>query len=144
MAIPIGLALVAPLSGVLRRRFGARKLAMNSSAMLALAVAGIAAAPNGKVVAGLLVLVGCAIGVLNTTTNASVMSNISEVDRGLASGTVNLARAAGSAIGMALATSVVVVLQKSGATSLRPVLGVLIISAVAAIVVAVSGMPKDR
>ena len=144
MAIPIGLALVAPLSGILRRRFGGRNLATTSSSLLALAVTGIAVAPNGKVVAGLLILVGCAIGVLNTTTNSSVMSNIADVDRGLASGTVNLARAAGSALGMALATSVVVVLQRSGATSLRLAMGVLVVSAVAAIVVSVSGMPKDR
>ena len=144
MAIPIGLALVAPLSGLLRRRFSAKYLATSSSSLLAVAVGGIAVAPNGKVVAGLLILVGCAIGVLNTTTNSSVMGNISEVDRGLASGTVNLARAAGSAIGMAVATSVVVVLQQSGATSLRLAMAVLIVSAVAAIAVAASGMPNDR
>ena len=144
MAIPIGLALVAPLSGLLRRRFSAQYLATSSSSLLAVAVGGIAVAPNGKVVAGLLILVGCAIGVLNTTTNSSVMGNISEVDRGLASGTVNLARAAGSAIGMAVATSVVVVLQQSGATSLRLAMAVLVVSAVAAIAVAASGMPNDR
>lgn len=144
MAIPIGLALVAPLSGLLRRRFSAQYLATSSSSLLAVAVGGIAVAPNGKVVAGLLILVGCAIGVLNTTTNSSVMGNISEVDRGLASGTVNLARAAGSAIGMAVATSVVVVLQQSGATSLRLAMAGLVVSAVAAIAVAASGMPNDR
>ena len=144
MAIPIGLAAVAPLSGRLRRRFSERTLASVSSVILAIVVTGIALAPNGKVVAGLLVLVGCSIAVLNTTTNASVMSNISDVDRGLASGTVNLARAAGSAMGMALATSVVVILEKSRATSLRLAMAVLVVSAVAAVGVSARGLSKDR
>jgi MFS family permease len=111
---------------------------------LSLAVGAIALAPNGKVVAGLLVVVGCAIGVLNTTTNATVMSTIDDIDRGLASGTVNLARAAGSAIGMAVATSVVVVLQKSGAHSLRVAMAVLLVSSLCAIMVAAKGMRADR
>lgn len=144
IAIPVGLALVAPLSGRLRRRLSARQLATGSSALLSLAVGAIALAPNGKVVTGLLVVVGCAIGVLNTTTNATVMSTIDDVDRGLASGTVNLARAAGSAIGMAVATSVVVVLQKSGAHSLRVAMAVLLVSSLCAIVVAAKGMRADR
>jgi predicted MFS family arabinose efflux permease len=101
-------------------------------------------AQNGKVVAALLVLVGFAIGIVNTTTNSVVMSAVELKDRGLASGTVNLARAAGSALGMAIATSVVVVLQNGGATSLRPVVAVLAVAAGGVAGVAIWKIPRDQ
>ena len=89
MAIPIGLALVAPFSGRLRRRFAIRPLTGVAGLLLCGAILGVAVAPNGKVVAALLMLVGCAIGIVNTTTNSVVMSAVDVSDRGLASGTVD-------------------------------------------------------
>ena len=144
MAIPVGLAIVAPFSGRLRRRWGTRMLTSLAGAVLCVATLGAAVAPNGKVVAALLVLVGFAIGIVNTTTNAVVMSAVELKDRGLASGTVNLARAAGSALGMALATSVVVILQNSAAISLRPVVAILAAAAGGVAGVAFWKIPRDQ
>ena len=144
MAIPIGLALVAPLSGRLRRRFAIRPLTGVAGLLLCGAILGVAVAPNGKVVAALLMLVGCAIGIVNTTTNSVVMSVVDVNDRGLASGTVNLARAAGSALGMAIATSVVVVLEQSGASTLRPVIAVLAVAARMVSLVAWWKIPRNQ
>ena len=89
-------------------------------------------------------LVGCAIGIVNTTTNSVVMSVVDVNDRGLASGTVNLARAAGSALGMAIATSVVVVLEQSGASTLRPVIAVLAVAAGMVSLVAWWKIPRNQ
>ena len=144
MAIPIGLALVAPLSGRLRRRFAIQPLTGVAGLLLCVAILGVAVAPNGKVVAALLMLVGCAIGIVNTTTNSVVMSVVDVNDRGLASGTVNLARAAGSALGMAIATSVVVVLEQSGASTLRPVIAVLAVAAGMVSLVAWWKIPRNQ
>ncbi|MBU6233909.1 MAG: MFS transporter [Acidobacteria bacterium] len=144
MAIPVGLAIVAPFSGRLRRRWGTRMLTSLAGAVLCVAILGAAVAPNGKVVAALLVLVGFAIGIVNTTTNAVVMSAVELKDRGLASGTVNLARAAGSALGMALATSVVVILQNADAISLRPVIAILAVAAGGVVGVAFRKIPRDQ
>ena len=137
MAIPIGLALMAPLSGRIRRRFSSGLVQQLSMATIALCLIGIAVAPNGKIVAGLLIVIGLAIGAANTTNNAQVMEGVHLEDRGLASGTLNLARAAGSAIGMALATSVMVILEHSHATSNRWAIASMIVPAVVAVLVAI-------
>ena len=144
IAIPFGLATIAPLSGRLRSRYSGRFLVILATVVLAVAVAVMAIAPNGKVVAAMLVVVGLAIGVLNTTNNASVMSGVALEDRGLASGTVNLARAAGSALGMALATSVIVLLDRWNATSFRWSVAILLLPTVVAYVVAVALFRDDR
>ena len=137
MAIPIGLALMAPLSGRIRRRLSSGLVQQISMATIALSLVGISVAPNGKIVAGLLVVIGLAIGAANTTNNSLVMEGVHLEDRGLASGTLNLARAAGSAIGMALATSAMVILDHNHATSNRIAIATLIVPAVLALLVAV-------
>lgn len=137
MAIPIGLAIMAPLSGFVRRRISAGWLQRLSMTTIALALVGISVAPNGKIVAGLLILIGLAIGVANTTNNAAIMEGVHLDDRGLASGTLNLARAAGSAIGMAVATSAMVVLEHSHASSNRAAIATLVLPAGVAVIVAI-------
>lgn len=125
MAIPLGLACVAPLSGRLRRRVSDSTLLRVATVLVATSVTAMVVAPNGKVVAGLLFFTGVGIGIGNTTNNALVMEGVQVVDRGVASGTVNLARAAGSAIGMALSTAVLVLLESNHVHTIRPAVAAL-------------------
>jgi len=74
-----------------------------------------------------LVLVGLAIGASNTANNVTVMEGVDIFSRGVASGTVNLVRAAGSALGVAMSSTVIVAF---GHHSIRPAMSAAVIVAV--------------
>jgi len=105
MALPIGLAVIAPFSGRLRHL--AAEGVLIPAAFVLVAV-GIALASRSSVLwalAGGLFVAGLGLGVANTLNNASIMDGVPAMDRGTASAMVNMVRALGTALGLALVTT---------------------------------------
>ncbi len=127
MAIPMGLALMAPFIGVIRRTLSARVIVIAANwSILAGVLLATLSATLVLAIAGL-VLVGLAIGASNTANNVTVMEGVDIFSRGVASGTVNLVRAAGSALGVAMSSTVIVAF---GHHSIRPAMSAAVIVAV--------------
>jgi len=116
MALPLGLALIAPFSGFLRRR--ASEHVVVPVAFLAVA-GGLALASRSSdlgVLAASLFFAGLGLGVANTLNNASVMTDVPAMDRGTASALVNMVRALGTALGLALVTTLLAAFAGPGHT----------------------------
>jgi MFS family permease len=107
MAIPAGLIVMAPLIGRVRRRVSVAVIARFATAIVALGTVGSALSNNVWLLVGALVVVGLGIGASNTSNTTTIMEHVSEQERGVGSGLINLARAGGSALGVALASTVI-------------------------------------
>ncbi len=107
VAIPIGLMATAPMIGALRRRLSVRSISAGAAVLVMIAVAALALRPGLMVLVPALALAGVGIGASNTLNSTAIMSIVNDAERGVASGIVNLARAGGSATGVALATALV-------------------------------------
>jgi MFS family permease len=101
--LPVAIVLTAPLAGRLVGHLGTRSLTAGGMAILAAGLATIAAAHD---MAGLLIglaLAGVGLGAFTPANNSSVMSAAPDGQTGLVGGLLNMSRAAGTAIGVALA-----------------------------------------
>jgi EmrB/QacA subfamily drug resistance transporter len=105
MALPVGLGLVAPLSGMLRRRTSERVVVPVAFLAVALGLAVASRAGSLVVLALALFGAGVGLGVANTFNNASIMQGVPATDRATASALLNMVRALGTALGLALVTS---------------------------------------
>ena len=132
VAIPVGIIMMAPFIGRLLRRFTRRTIALGASAVITVAMAAITAEPSQWWLVGLLVLVGVGVGTSNTLNSTTVMDCIEIADRGVASGLINLARAGGSAVGVAIAATVI---ELSGVHSVQPAIAALLGSAVVGLMI---------
>jgi MFS family permease len=117
MAMPAGLIVMAPLIGTLRNRFSTRAITIGAASVVlaAIIVTRLDHSVIGAVLA--LVVVGGGIGATNTLNSTTVMGEVPEPDRGVASSLINLSRAAGSAVGVAVASSFFVLSGERSATS---------------------------
>ncbi|MFG2276881.1 DHA2 family efflux MFS transporter permease subunit [Streptomyces chartreusis] len=109
--VALAMAVVSPLAGRLRGRFGARAL---SSSGLALSAVGlftlsalIAPSMNNAGLAACLVAVGAGVGLFMTPNTSSIMESVPAQRRGIANGVRQTAQNAGYAVSTALALAIV-------------------------------------
>jgi EmrB/QacA subfamily drug resistance transporter len=119
MVMPLMLGVVAPVAGHVGDRIGVRTLTsvgmvVVSAALFALALSG----PSTGAVLGGLALVGVGLGCFTPANNAAVLSTVPREQSGEASGVLNVTRATGTALGLALAGLVYAL--GSGGHDLRP------------------------
>jgi EmrB/QacA subfamily drug resistance transporter len=110
MTMPLLLGVVAPLAGRASDTFGVRRLTSGGMALVALALFVLAGtSPSIAAVAVGLAVVGVGLGCFTPANNASVVANVPRDQSGEASGVVNVTRATGTSLGLALAGLVYVV-----------------------------------
>jgi EmrB/QacA subfamily drug resistance transporter len=115
-ALPAGLALTAPLAGVLGRRLPPRPLATTSLVLATAVVLALATAPRSLVVtAALIGLLGCAVGVFTPVNNHALMRSVAADRAGVVSGMLNMARAVGTVLGVSVATAGMATAEEPGA-----------------------------
>jgi EmrB/QacA subfamily drug resistance transporter len=109
MAMPVALGLVAPFSGRMADRFGVRVPAAVGMSVAAAALAGLAGwRPGPWGFALLLAALGAGLGLFNAPNNAGIMASVPPDQSGLASGLLNMSRGLGTALGLAVSTTVFV------------------------------------
>jgi len=118
MVMPLGLGLVAPLSGHLAERLGARLLTIGGM-LLAAVVLILLAVAHGSLPIFLLglTLVGVGLGAFTPPNNAAVMGSVPQHQTGMASGVFNMTRGLGTSLGLALTGLVFTLEAGSQATS---------------------------
>ncbi|HLH27636.1 MAG TPA: MFS transporter, partial [Acidimicrobiales bacterium] len=109
MAMPLALGVVAPMAGRVADRIGVRMLSGAGMVIAAAALLWLSAArPSQGAFAGLLAMLGVGLGLFNAPNNAGIMASVPPSQSGLASGLMNMSRGLGTALGLAVTTSVFV------------------------------------
>ncbi|WP_153504058.1 MFS transporter [Cumulibacter manganitolerans] len=107
-SLPVILALVAPAAGYLSDRAGPRLV--TGTGMLVAAAGLVLIALEGDALWGLvsgLAVLGIGSGLFTPANNASIMASAPRAQAGAASGTLNMTRGLGTALGIATATLIV-------------------------------------
>lgn len=133
MAIPGGLVLIAPLIGRLRHHSSPAVIARVAGVLVLVGCVGAASSGATWQLVAALFVVGVGVGGSNTSNSASIMECVEPGERGVGSGLINLARAGGSAVGVALASTAI---ELSGTTNVRVALWAISGSAAVSLVVA--------
>ncbi|MGO8860335.1 MAG: DHA2 family efflux MFS transporter permease subunit [Acidimicrobiales bacterium] len=103
MVLPLFFGLVAPFSGKLADRAGARPLTTSGMAMVAGGLAVLALLrPDTVGTLILLAAIGAGLGLFTPPNNAAIMGSAPPQQAGLASGILNMTRGMGTALGLAL------------------------------------------
>jgi EmrB/QacA subfamily drug resistance transporter len=110
-AVPLALGVVAPLSGGLSEKVGARPLTVTGMALVAVALVALAALLTGQAttlpfVIGALIVFGAGQGLFTAPNNSAIMGAAPPERLGVAGGVLNITRTLGTSLGVALATVV--------------------------------------
>ncbi len=141
-ALPAGFALAATGGGLLPARWGNPVRVTAGGLLAAVALAGLAAVPpRPGWLAPLLFAVGLGVGVVTPANNAAVMTAVPRAVAGLAGGLVNVTRALGTSLGVALTA---LGLHWAPRWGLAPQLVVALALAGVALIVAGSGVALAR
>ncbi len=107
MIMPVALGVVAPFSGRMADRLGVRTPTVIGMVLVALGLAGLGGIrPSAAGFLSLLALVGVGLGLFISPNNAGIMAAVPSSQSGLASGLLNMSRGLGTAMGLAVASSV--------------------------------------
>ncbi len=133
-ALPLALAIVAPVGGLIRDRFGPRIPAGAGMAVVAGGMALLAAAPShpGVTLAGLAVA-GAGMGLFIPANNASTMTAAPATRAGAAGGLLNMSRGFGTALGVSIPSLVLSAGHGLPATSLLLLAMAVVAGAVAVV-----------
>ena len=109
--VPLALGGVAPLSGHLSEKIGARPLTVMGMALVAVALLALAALLTGQgttlpLIIGALVVFGVGQGLFTAPNNSAIMGAAPPERLGVAGGVLNLTRTLGTSLGVAVATVV--------------------------------------
>jgi EmrB/QacA subfamily drug resistance transporter len=118
-AQPLVMAVVAPASGALSDRFGARGLATGGMAVLALGLVWLGHVSAGGslgAIAVALAIVGLGVGVFVSPNNSALMGAAPRERQGIAAGVLATARNVGMVCGVGLAGAVFTTVLTSGGT----------------------------
>jgi EmrB/QacA subfamily drug resistance transporter len=147
-ALPVGMALAAPVAGRLADTVGARPPTVAGMMLAAAGIAVAAAAPGTASLLAGLALAGVGVGVFTPANNASMMASVPRRRLGVASGLVNLTRGLGSALGLSLTALVFDVAAGAGhgpvATARGFTHAMAFLCAVAAVTAAVAALRRPR
>jgi MFS family permease len=103
VALPLAFGLVAPVAGRMTDRIGARRLTVSGMALAACGLLALAIFRPGTFgLVFLLGAVGGGLGLFTSPNNATVMRSAPPQQVGMASGTLNMSRGIGTALGLAL------------------------------------------
>jgi len=110
-AVPLALGVVAPLSGRLSEKVGARALTVTGMALVAVALVALAALLTGEEttlprVIGALVVFGVGQGLFTAPNTSAIMGAAPAERLGVAGGVLNVTRTLGTSLGVAIATVV--------------------------------------
>ena len=104
LAVPLGLALTAPIAGRLADRTGARPLTVGGMAAAAAALAaGALLRGHAGIFLLALAIAGIGLGAFTPPNNAAIMGSAPAHQSGMASGILNMTRGLGTSLGLALA-----------------------------------------
>jgi EmrB/QacA subfamily drug resistance transporter len=120
LALPVGVGLVAPLSGRMAERIGTRCCSVTGLTVTALCQAGLLVAahagrPPTLELALLLLGVGAGLGAFTPANNAAVMASSPTTAASGAGGLINMARGFGTSLGLGLVGSFYGTARASGA-----------------------------
>ena len=105
-SLPAGLAITAPLSGVLGRHTQPRLLAIAALLLAMVCATVLAIAPASlPMTAALLAVLGGALGLFTPANNHALMASTVPERAGAASGLLNMSRAMGTVLGVTIATA---------------------------------------
>ncbi|MCG8353665.1 MAG: MFS transporter [Chloroflexales bacterium] len=105
ISLPLTLSMAAPISGWLSDRIGARLLTMMGLAVVTAGFLGMSAVRTDTpllVVIGLLLLLGCGVGLFQSPNNSVVLSNAPVEALGVAGGVLAVMRNLGQTVGIAV------------------------------------------
>ena len=150
MVMPVALGLVAPLSGRMADRMGVRLPAASGMALVTvgLVLMGLVRPATPGFLA-LLVMIGGGLGLFTSPNNAGIMASVPSQQSGLASGLLNMSRGLGTAMGLAVTSTVFGALGGDGGapTVVRHAFSVTVlvlgaIALVASVVAALGSSPQ--
>ena len=102
-AMPLTIAVVAPVAGRIADHFGPRLLSLMGMLLAGAGCAAFALAhPSPAPVVVELAIVGAGLGCFTPANNASILGSIPRQQTGAASGILNMARGTGTAVGLAV------------------------------------------
>jgi MFS family permease len=101
--LPVAIGLSAPFAGRLVGRLGTRSLTAGGMALVGAGLGLIAASDHTVGLLGGLALAGVGLGAFTPANNSSIMSAAPEGRTGLVGGLLNMTRAGGTALGIAVA-----------------------------------------
>jgi MFS family permease len=133
MATPAGLIVSATVIGRVQRWVSRAVLARSASALIALGALTAALSSHDWQLVVALAVVGIGMGASNTMNATTVMHFVNDRERGVGSGLINLARALGSALGVAVAS---VAIEMSAPHQVRHALWVVVVVAFFGVVTA--------
>jgi EmrB/QacA subfamily drug resistance transporter len=116
-AVPITLAVVAPISGRLSDRHGSRWLCLGGMALLALGLGSLALSGRGDSLASLagrLSLAGAGMGLFQSPNNSAIMGTLPRERLGSGGGTLATARNLGMVLGVALSGALFAARSRAG------------------------------
>jgi EmrB/QacA subfamily drug resistance transporter len=120
-AVPVALAIVAPLSGAWSDRVGARPPTVSGMLLATLALAALALTVSGGdtvVLIASLALLGVGLGLFTPSNNSSIMGSAPPTRLGVAGGVLNMMRSLGTSMGVAISGTVLAAtLQLLGASA---------------------------
>jgi EmrB/QacA subfamily drug resistance transporter len=103
--IPVGMGVVAPISGMMSDRLGIRPITVTGLVMLVLGYAALSTLSTGTSVPGYLwrmLPVGIGMGIFQSPNNSAIMGSVPRERLGIASGLLSITRTLGQITGIAI------------------------------------------
>ena len=130
-AMPVALAVTAPLAGRAAARLGSRRLTVGGMSLCAGGLVLLAIVHGTAIdVACTLAVVGVGLGLFTPANNAAVMAAAPRQCAGVASGLLNMGRGLGTALGLAITSVVLSAAAPSTGSPPQDVADALVVSAV--------------
>lgn len=119
-ALPIAIAIAAPIAGRLLNRVGARPLTAGGLMLTGAGLLEIGLRHGTGALLGGLALAGLGLGAFTPANNATIMAASPKGHTGVVSGVLNMTRGVGTALGVALASTLYITASGASSASASP------------------------